>query len=113
MTKSIYDLKLHEVVSTNNGSHSVTRVPGGWIYHSWRHIRGTDDYEEFASTFVPFHLREITLEPDEKEQLQKIRVVALAFINAYPVEHIMEDGYQAEWNALCDATLPTKDHGNE
>ena len=66
MTKNIYDLKLHEVVSTNNGSHSVTRVPGGWIYHSWRHVCGTVDYrEEFAATFVPFHDKEMDLEPDE------------------------------------------------
>ena len=53
--QTIYDLQLHERVSTNNGMHSVTRVPGGWIYESWRRRLPTDDYEPYACVFVPFH----------------------------------------------------------
>lgn len=52
--KSIYDLGLHESVSVNNGTDSVTRVPGGWIYERWRYV-GNDNYEPFSTAFVPFN----------------------------------------------------------
>lgn len=56
MEKTIYDLALHESLSTNNGMHAVTRVPGGWLYECWRHVPGAlDTYEPFAAVFVPFH----------------------------------------------------------
>ena len=31
MEKTIYDLKLHEIMTINNGQ-LIMRVPGGWIY---------------------------------------------------------------------------------
>lgn len=52
--KTIYDLDLHETTSANNGTDSITRVPGGWLYERWRYI-GNDDYEPFAVAFVPFN----------------------------------------------------------
>lgn len=53
MSSTIYDLKLHETVATDNGLLAITRVPGGWIYESWRH-KSDGDYEPFATVFVPF-----------------------------------------------------------
>ena len=53
-SKTIYELGLHESVSANNGTDSITRVPGGWLYERWRWVEG-DNYEPFAVTFVPFN----------------------------------------------------------
>lgn len=46
---SIYNLKLHESVKIKSG-HSVTRVPGGWLYENFDEDKGVIT----SSTFVRF-----------------------------------------------------------
>jgi len=53
--KTIYDLKLHETLrGVAEGTLCVTRVPGGWIYESWRYAGLDDRWEEYDTVFVPF-----------------------------------------------------------
>lgn len=47
MTKSIYDMKLHERLDTSREVF-VTRVPGGWLYSL--HC----GYGKYTTNFVPF-----------------------------------------------------------
>ena len=60
MSKTIYDLELHEVLIIGGGQKSdeatsVQRVPGGWIYET-SGLRGNNDSVSFSvtSTFVPY-----------------------------------------------------------
>ena len=53
--KTIHDLKLHETLrGVADGNYVVTRVPGGWIYDSWRYNALDDRWEAYATVFVPF-----------------------------------------------------------
>ena len=51
MSKTIYDLKLHEHLTLSQGF-DVTRVPGGWLYQEWV---DNGDTTTLSSTFVPYH----------------------------------------------------------
>ena len=57
----IYQLKLHESVLDDNGT--VTRVPGGWIYH-------TVGNKQLTSVFVPFNneFQPQTREPSDLQE---------------------------------------------
>ncbi len=58
--KNIYTLALHERLSIDTEL-SVIRVPGGWIYETWRLIQ-KDEYgqsEVVCSVFVPFKLEHL------------------------------------------------------
>ncbi len=48
----LYDMKLHEEVSTND-QNRIVRVPGGWIYYFDNEQIG--GHWQTTSTFVPFH----------------------------------------------------------
>ena len=54
----IYVQELHSQQPILNGEMLVTRVPGGWIYTSYRYIARLEccaaDWEPFSSVFVPF-----------------------------------------------------------
>jgi len=48
MSKTIYELKLHEEIELSEGRF-VMRVPGGWLYTHYRLDRNA-----MTTTFVPF-----------------------------------------------------------
>jgi len=55
--KTIYDLKLHESITLENGVTKVIRVPGGWIYtNSWVEYGGLDNTPAvgLSSVFIPY-----------------------------------------------------------
>lgn len=52
MSKTIYDLKLHEFFVDPNRNLSVLRVAGGWLYKFWD-FNKQDYYPQ--TTFVPFN----------------------------------------------------------
>jgi len=52
VTKSIYDLKLHESMDIAPDL-QVTRVPGGWLYRFWN-ITAQEYYK--SAVFVPYVL---------------------------------------------------------
>lgn len=49
MSKSIYEMKLHEIIYIQNGEAKVMRVAGGWIYTICRL-----DHDAMNSVFVPY-----------------------------------------------------------
>jgi len=49
MEKTIYDLRLHEILRVDKSVY-VTRVPGGWIYHFWDFLDKMD-----SMVFVPLN----------------------------------------------------------
>jgi hypothetical protein len=61
MTKSIYDLELHEAldIDTKNGrwqSAHALRVPGGWVYNfCWANGSGTAVFVPFDNEFQDSH----------------------------------------------------------
>jgi hypothetical protein len=61
MSKSIYDLKLHEITDVSN-SYSVMRVPGGWIYSAI----GSADH----TIFVPFDNEFQVVDDPRREELE-------------------------------------------
>ena len=54
----IFVMTLHDQQPICNGEITVTRVPGGWLYTSWRYINRVGevaDWEPFSTVFVPFN----------------------------------------------------------
>ncbi len=54
----IYVMKLHSQQPILKGEILVTRVPGGWLYTSYRYIARSEqvaDWEPFSTVFVPFN----------------------------------------------------------
>lgn len=55
--KTIYNLKLHEIVNLTDGHTNIMRVPGGWIYtgiHEILNDSNGDDHITISKCFVPF-----------------------------------------------------------
>lgn len=56
-TPDFKDLKLFETAYPNNSENKVTRVPGGWIFYSYRIVlmseNGRETYEYVDPVFVP------------------------------------------------------------
>ena len=52
MTKTIYDLKLHESIGISH-NFSVTRVPGGWLYIRYGNEKNNRTVVR-SETFVPY-----------------------------------------------------------
>jgi len=66
--KTIYDLKLHEILLEQNIEAVITRVPGGWIYQLSDIMRNRDKVCNNLCTpvFVPLNVEFRPKMPEEK-----------------------------------------------